>query len=101
MRLVFYHGPQMPYPTASVAVTVSVLPSMQFLYGPYVTVAAGCAVVLVACIGFVGACWDSRFNRIMLAVVDGVWGGGGGAGFAGFFMGMFLTCTKGRGKIIC
>lgn len=50
----------------------SISPFNQLLYGPYVTVAAGCAVVLVAFVGIVGACWDSRFNRIMLMLVGGV-----------------------------
>ena len=50
----------------------------QLLYGPYLIIAAGCGVVVVAAVGMVGACCDHKVNRVLLGVVSGGRGGGGG-----------------------
>ena len=43
----------------------------QLLYGPYLIIAAGCGVVVVAAVGMVGACYDHKVNRVLLGVVSG------------------------------
>ena len=43
----------------------------QLLYGPYLIIAAGCGVVVVAAVGMVGACCDHKVNRVLLGVVSG------------------------------
>lgn len=44
--------------------------SETFLAGPYLIIAAGCAVVLVAIIGMVGAMCDKKINRFLLYFVS-------------------------------
>ena len=44
--------------------------SETFLVGPYLIIAAGCAVVLVAAIGMVGALCDKKINRFLLIFVS-------------------------------
>jgi len=44
----------------------AVINQQQLLYGPYLIIAAGCAVVLIALIGMVGACCDHKINRFLL-----------------------------------
>lgn len=41
-----------------------------FLVGPYLIIAAGCAVVLVAAIGMIGALCDKKINRFLLIFVS-------------------------------
>lgn len=38
----------------------------QILYGPYLIMAAGCAIIIVAIVGMFGACCDRKFNRVLL-----------------------------------
>ena len=49
---------------------VAALETSTFLYGPYLIVAAGCAVVVVAVIGMVGAFCDHKVNRFLLYLVS-------------------------------
>ena len=42
----------------------------EILYGPYLIIAAGCGVIVVAVVGMFGACCDHRVNRILLLVVS-------------------------------
>jgi len=48
----------------------AVINQQQLLYGPYLIIAAGCAVVLIALIGMVGACCDHKINRFLLIFVS-------------------------------
>ena len=41
-----------------------------FLTGPYLIIAVGCAVVVVAAIGLVGALCDKKINRFLLIFVS-------------------------------
>ena len=43
----------------------------ELLYGPYLIIAAGCGVVVVAVVGVLGACCDYKVNRVLLGVVSG------------------------------
>lgn len=45
---------------------VAAVDSETFLAGPYLIIAAGCAVVLVAVIGLIGALCDKKINRFLL-----------------------------------
>lgn len=38
----------------------------ELLVGPYLLIAAGCAILLVAFIGMIGACCDAKINRFLL-----------------------------------
>lgn len=49
---------------------VAAVESSSFLYGPYLIIAAGCAVVLVSGIGMVGALCDKKVNRVLLIIVS-------------------------------
>jgi len=49
---------------------VAALESRSFLIGPYLIVAAGVAIILVAAIGFVGAMCDHKINRFLLYLVS-------------------------------
>ena len=40
------------------------------LSGPYIIIAVGCAVVLLATIGIVGALCDTKLNRFLLVFVS-------------------------------
>ena len=42
----------------------------QLLFGPYIIIAVGCIIVLIAFIGMVGACCDNKLNRILLGLVS-------------------------------
>ena len=44
--------------------------SEEFLAGPYLIIGAGCAIVLVAIIGIVGAMCDKKINRFLLYFVS-------------------------------
>ena len=50
---------------------VSAIESRTFLYGPYLIIAAGVAVVLLSVIGLLGAISDKMYNRVFLVVVRG------------------------------
>lgn len=41
------------------------------LAGPYIIIAAGCAIVLLATIGIIGALCDTKLNRFLLVFVSG------------------------------
>lgn len=41
----------------------------EFQYGAYVIIAAGCAIMLVSLIGIVGALFDTKINKFLLAFV--------------------------------
>lgn len=47
-------------------IIVAAIDSDTFLVGPYLIIAAGCAVVLVAAIGMIGALCDKKINRFLL-----------------------------------
>lgn len=49
---------------------VDAIQTSTFLIGPYLIIAAGCAVVLVAAIGIVGALCDKKINRFLLIFVS-------------------------------
>lgn len=49
---------------------VDAIESETFLVGPYLIIAAGCAVVLVAVIGIIGALCDKKINRFLLGLVS-------------------------------
>lgn len=49
---------------------VAAIQTSTFLIGPYLIIAAGCAVVLVAAIGIVGALCDKKINRFLLIFVS-------------------------------
>ena len=40
------------------------------LLGPYIIIAAGCAIVLLATIGIIGALCDTKLNRFLLVFVS-------------------------------
>lgn len=40
-----------------------------FLVGPYLIIVAGIAIVIIAVVGMIGACCDSKVNRALLIVV--------------------------------
>ena len=44
----------------------------ELLIGPYILIAAGCAIIIVAFIGMIGACCDHKFNRFLLVLVGDV-----------------------------
>ena len=48
---------------------VAAIENRSFLYGPYLIIAAGCAVVVVSGIGIVGALCDKKVNRLLLTIV--------------------------------
>lgn len=41
----------------------------EIFYGPYILIASGCAIIIVAVIGMIGACCDYKLNRYLLFVV--------------------------------
>ena len=41
----------------------------ELFIAPYLIVAAGCAVIVVAVIGMIGACYDAKLNRFLLVLV--------------------------------
>ena len=43
--------------------------NQELLYGPYLTAAAGSAIILVAILGVLGACCDKKINRFLLVLV--------------------------------
>ena len=45
----------------------------ELLYGPYLIIAAGCAIVVVAILGILGALYDSKINRFLLYFVSGIY----------------------------
>ncbi len=49
---------------------VDAIESNTFLAGPYLIIAAGCAVVVVAVIGMCGALCDMKCNRFLLGFVS-------------------------------
>ena len=49
---------------------VAAVESRTFLIGPYLIVAAGCAIIVVAGVGFAGALCDHKVNRILLYLVS-------------------------------
>ena len=49
---------------------VAAVEEERFLYGPYLIIAAGAAIVLVAVIGMVGALCSHAVNRFLLVVVS-------------------------------
>ncbi len=51
---------------------VAAIESDTFLAGPYLIIAAGCAVVLVAVIGMIGALCDKKINRFLLIFVSAI-----------------------------
>ena len=40
------------------------------MYGAYLTIAAGCAIIVLAVIGIFGAICDYKANRVLLFVVS-------------------------------
>jgi hypothetical protein len=42
----------------------------EFLTGPYLIIAVGCAVVVVAAVGLIGALCDKKINRFLLIFVS-------------------------------
>ena len=48
----------------------AVINQQQLLFGPYIIIAVGCIVVLIAFIGMVGACCDKKLNRFLLGLVS-------------------------------
>ena len=48
----------------------AVINQQQLLFGPYIIIAVGCIIVLIAFIGMVGACCDNKLNRILLGLVS-------------------------------
>ena len=44
----------------------------EILIGPYLIIAAGTAVIIVAAIGVLGALCDHKFNRFLLVLVGDV-----------------------------
>ena len=42
----------------------------EFLYGPYLIIAAGCAIILVSGIGMVGALCETKINKFLLGFVS-------------------------------
>lgn len=51
---------------------VDVVNNQVFLVGPYLLIAAGCCIVIVALIGMFGAFCDSKVNRFLLVLVSPV-----------------------------
>lgn len=49
---------------------VAAIEEEAFLAGPYLIIAAGCAIVLVAIIGLIGALCDKKINRFLLIFVS-------------------------------
>ena len=49
---------------------VPALDSEAFLSGPYLIIAVGCAILLVAVIGLIGALCDKKINRFLLIFVS-------------------------------
>lgn len=48
----------------------AVINQQQLLFGPYIIIAVGCIIVLIAFIGMVGACCDNKLNRFLLGLVS-------------------------------
>lgn len=48
----------------------AVINQQQLLFGPYIIIAVGCVIVLIAFIGMVGACCDNKLNRFLLGLVS-------------------------------
>lgn len=44
----------------------------EFVYGPYLLVAVGCAVILVSAIGMVGALCETKINKFLLGFVSSI-----------------------------
>ena len=42
----------------------------QILYGAYITIAAGCAIIVLGVVGIIGAVYDHLINRVILFVVS-------------------------------
>lgn len=42
----------------------------EFVYGPYLLIAAGCAVILVSALGVVGAVCETKINKFLLGFVS-------------------------------
>ena len=49
---------------------VEVVNQQVFLAGPYLLIAAGCFIVIIAVIGMIGAFCDSKINRFLLLLVS-------------------------------
>ena len=49
---------------------VQVVDQQVFLAGPYLLIAAGCCIVIVAVIGMIGAFCDKKINRFLLVLVS-------------------------------
>ena len=45
-------------------------PGQEFLFGPYLIIAAGCAALLVSVIGMVGALCETKVNKFLLGFVS-------------------------------
>ena len=42
----------------------------QILYGAYITIVAGCAIIVLGVVGIIGAVYDHLINRVILFVVN-------------------------------
>lgn len=42
----------------------------ELLYGPYLAIASGCALIVVSAIGIVGVCCETKINKFLLSFVS-------------------------------
>ena len=50
----------------------NLISGQEFLFGPYLVIATGCAIVLVSIIGLVGALCETKVNKFLLGFVSSV-----------------------------